>query len=86
MTVKGEFKFVVCDIDVTPPVPVTCTLYPTSCTVMEVVDLFGGSHIKLTRVDSVVVFLRLVGPGSTTMIQRIEIHKFTLDNTYHHHC
>ncbi len=65
MTMKGEFKFVV------TPVPVTCTLYPTSGTVMEVVS--GGSHIKLTLLDSVAEFLRLVGPGSTTMIQRNEI-------------
>ncbi len=70
MTMKGEFKFVVFDIDVTPPVPVTRILYPTSCTVMEVVS--GRSHNKLTLLDSVKIFLRLVGPGSTTRIQRLK--------------
>ncbi len=70
----------VVNIDVTPPVPVTSTLYPTSCTVMEVVS--GGSHIKLTLLDSVVEFLRLVAPGSTTRIQ-IPVHiLFTIDCYY----
>ncbi len=68
---KGELEFVVCDIDVKPPVPVTCTLYSISVTVIEVVS--GRSHIKITLLDSVVEFLRLVGPGSTTRIQRNEI-------------
>ena len=54
---KGEF--VVCDIDVKPPVPVTCTLYSISVTVIEVVS--GRSHIKITLLDSVVEVLRLVG-------------------------
>ena len=69
MTMKGEF--VVCDIDVKPSVPVTCTLYSISVTVIEVVS--GWSHIKLTFLDSVAEFLRLVGPGSTTRIHRNEI-------------
>ena len=67
MTMKGEFEFVVSVIDWKPPVPVTCTLYSTSVTVIEVVS--GWSHIKVTLLDSVVEVLRLVGPGSTTRIQ-----------------
>ena len=66
MTMKEEF--VVCDIDGKPLVPVTCTLYPISATVIEVVS--GGSHINITLLGSVVEFLRLVGPGSTTRIQK----------------
>ena len=62
MTMEGEF--IVSDIDVKPPVPVTCTLYSISVTVIEVVS--GWSHIKVTLLDSVVEVLRLVGPGSTT--------------------
>ncbi len=75
---KGEFKFVVSVIGVKSPVPVTCTLYSISATVIEVVS--GWSHIKLTLLDSVVEFLRLVTPGSTTRIQRndIKIHKIFL--------
>ncbi len=69
MTMKGEF--VVSDIGVKPPFPVTCTLYSTSVTVIEVVS--GRSHIKITLLDSVVEVLRLVGPGSTTKIHRNEI-------------
>ena len=69
MTMEGEF--VVSDIGVKPLVPVTCTLYSISVTVIEVVS--GRSHIKLTLLGSVVEFLRLVGPGSTTRIQRNEI-------------
>ncbi len=71
MTMKGEFEFVVYVIGVKPPVPVTCTLYSISATVIEVVS--GRSHIKITLLDSVVEVLRLVGPGSTTRIQRNEI-------------
>ena len=82
MTMKGEFEFVVSDNDGKPLVPVTCTLYSISATVIEVVS--GRSHIKITLLDSVVEFLRLVGPGSTARIQR---SKFTHNSfAYHHHC
>ncbi len=82
MTMKGEF--VVCDIDVKSPVPVTCTLYSISVTVIEVVS--GRSHIKLTLLDSVVEFLRLVGPGSTTRIQRMKFKNIINYFAYYHHC
>ena len=65
MTMKGEF--VVCDIGVKPPFPVTCTLYSISVTVIEVVS--GRSHIKVTLLESVAEVLRLFTPGNTTRIQ-----------------
>ena len=80
----GGIRICVSDIDVKPPVPVTCTLYSTSVTVIEVV--FGRFHIKLTLLDSVVEFLRLVGPGSTTRMQRNDIINSYNIFAYHHHC
>ena len=82
MTMEGEF--VVSDIDGKPSVPVTCTLYSTSAIVIKAVS--GRSHIKVTLLDSVVEFLRLVGPGSTTRIQRNEIKNSHNIFAYHHHC
>ena len=82
--IKRKGEFVVSDIDGKPSVDVT-TLYLISAT--EVGSNSGWSHINHTLVDSVVEFLRLVGPGSTTRIHRkYEIKNSSNIFAYHHHC